>query len=232
MEIELSGLRYEIKMPVEQLRLPLVRSWVQLHSAGFRQAFPPRQVNNLYFDTLSLDTYNDHIAGVTERRKLRFRWYGEDLRAAAGQLEIKNKRARVGWKQVQPVAARLDLGGRDWSGLQQDLYAGLRGEKQMVFLEMLHVSRPLVINTYQREYYISADGRFRLTLDYNLTAYDQWLAARPNLVYKAPLAGEMLIEFKCAVPHSRDLAGVLTEFPLRISPNSKYVSALNSMLER
>jgi hypothetical protein len=228
-EPELQSLRYELKMPLGQVHLPQARSWVGLHSAGFHEAYPPRQVNNLYFDTLGMDTYNDHVEGIPERRKLRFRWYGKDLTLARGQLEIKHKRERAGWKQVQAVEPLLDLENCDWADLQRILSSGLESAGNLFFRELLLASRPFVINTYDREYYVSGDERFRVTLDFNLTAYDQWLSARPNLHFKVPLLDEMIIEFKCDVKHSRDLADILAEFPLRITRSSKYVSAMDGI---
>ena len=76
--VERFDTRYELKQTYSELFLPELRSWVQMHPAGFRTAYPPRWVNSIYFDTPDLDSFNDHIAGVPVRRKLRYRWYGED----------------------------------------------------------------------------------------------------------------------------------------------------------
>ncbi len=231
MPIEQRNARYELKMECEQALLPSARSWTMLHSAGFHQAYPPRQVNNIYFDTLDMDTYNDHVEGVPERRKLRFRWYGADLGAARGQLELKEKNERVGWKLIQPVDGQMDLRGCDWSEIQRSILAGIRnGQQSGIFQEMLQATRPIMINCYQREYYISADERVRLTLDYDQQVYDQWLSARPNLAFRSPSLDRMLIELKSDVQHARYLADVLAEFPLRINRHSKYTSAIDPLL--
>jgi hypothetical protein len=67
--------RYEVKMACDQVYLPDVRAWVQLHPAAFIEAYPLRQVNSLYFDTLDGDCLNANLIGISERRKLRLRWY-------------------------------------------------------------------------------------------------------------------------------------------------------------
>ena len=46
--------RYELKQTYSELFLPELRSWVQMHPAGFREAYPPRWVNSIYFDTPDL----------------------------------------------------------------------------------------------------------------------------------------------------------------------------------
>jgi hypothetical protein len=231
-EAELRSARYELKLELEGSMLPTARAWTRLHPAGFYETYPPRRVNNIYFDTHRLDSYNDHMEGVPERRKLRFRWYGEDLRHACGQLELKEKNERTGWKLVHPVEDVLDLERCDWADAQRVILGSLSNGDGRLFREMLGVSRPLVINSYQREYYLSADGLVRLTLDYDQRVYDQWLAARPNLSFVVPSLNKMLIELKAEVAHARSLADVLARFPVRASRHSKFISAIDLIFER
>lgn len=227
-ELEERGVRYELKMIYDSLLAPQVRSWVQLHPAGFITPFPPRRVNNIYFDTYDLDTYNDHIESVNLRRKLRFRWYGENLERARGQIEVKNKSERSGWKLVQQVETELDLRDSDWTQIQSTLNRTTDG----VFQQLLAVSRPLVINTYRREYYVSSDAHIRLTLDEDLVNYDQWLCARPNLDFATPQRAALIMELKCDLSHARQLADVLASFPQRANAYSKFVTALDAWTGR
>lgn len=234
--LEPRGLRYELKLECEPASFARVAAWIRLHSAGFRETYAPRQVNSLYLDTLSFDTLNDHIEGVAERRKLRFRWYGPDLGTARGQMELKSKRERVGWKVICPVQGAIDLRRGDWHAIRRDMLNGLSGgpsgAEQALFQELIRAARPFVLNSYQRRYYVSADGRVRLTVDDRLRAYDQLLAARPNISFCTPLPDLFIVELKSDVRHAAYLADVLAEFPLRVHRHSKYVSALSSLLER
>lgn len=232
METEKRDQRLELKMECEDTFYAQARSLVMVHPAAFHEAFPPRQVNNLYFDTLGLDSYNDHIEGSPERRKLRFRWYGENMRTTRGQLELKCKRERVGWKMILPVEADLNFHSLDWFDFQQTLGYTVQKAKDGLFYELLRVSRPLIINSYKREYFVSDDDHIRLTLDYNLRAFDQWFSSNPNLEYSLPMLNVLVIEFKCAVEYASQMADVLAEFPLRVHRNSKYVAALDSVFER
>ena len=56
--------RYEIKMILDGLRLDEVRSWVYSHNDSFREAFPKRKVNNVYFDNYEGIFYRNHIDGL------------------------------------------------------------------------------------------------------------------------------------------------------------------------
>lgn len=228
LEFEERGMRYEMKMVYDALLASQVRSWVQVHPAGFMRSFPPRKVNNIYFDTPDLDTYNDHIESVSLRRKLRFRWYGEDLAVARGQLEVKNKTERSGWKLVQPLDLELDLRCADWASI----HAALLAESDGVFHHLLAVARPTLINTYRREYFVSDDEYIRLTLDFDLANYDQWLCARPNLDFRTPHREAMVMELKCDLPHARQLAEVIAAFPQRANAYSKFVTALDAWVGR
>ena len=226
MEPEPDGLRYEIKMEQADTSFPVIKGWINLHSAGFAEAFPPRQVNNIYYDTLDMDTFNDHLEGVPLRRKLRYRWYGVNPELATGQLEIKNKKDRVGWKVVQPIGNSFNLKQSNWTLIYQKMVSESRG----IFYELLAVSRPLIINHYWREYYQSADQRIRVTLDYKMKAFDQWLSARPNLIFLTPLIDLVIIELKSPVEYAAYLADMLSEFPLRANCNSKFVNALDTLV--
>jgi hypothetical protein len=220
-----TGGRYEIKLQYDGLRLFEVRQWIRLHSLGFNHAYHSRQVNNIYFDTSGLDSLNDHLSGVGERRKLRFRWYGEDIDYALGQLEIKQKINRMGWKYTYPIPTTLDLANLNWVQIQELIQKSSEG----IFYEMISISRPVIINSYQRDYYITSDGQARLTLDYNITAYDQQLTQTPNIKIRGPGLNLVILEIKTETQHEVDLPSLLAEFPLRTEKHSKYVTGMSAM---
>lgn len=223
-------IRYEIKMECEFHQLPLIHSWTRLHSAAFSELFPPRQVNSIYFDTPDLDTYNDHIEGIPERRKLRFRWYGPNLESATGHLELKEKNDRIGWKLIQPIESNLLLCEQTWTEIQTSILEGIHKEKNKIFQEMLSVSRPIVLTCYQREYYISANQQVRMTLDYNLRSYNQWNSIKPNLIFRSLSLNKIIIELKAEKQYAKNLGDVIAQFPVRANRNSKFTSAVDSFL--
>lgn len=220
--------RYELKMAFEPTLVEEVRSWVQIHPSAFVTTFPSRWVNSLYFDTADLDSLNDHLADVPLRRKLRFRWYGEILSHARGQMEVKNKSEHAGWKITQAIEHDFDFENMDWFQIMNDLRQNSGG----VVRELLCVARPVVLTVYFREYYVSADGMVRLTIDSDVHAYEQMFTARPNLWFRQPMEQKLLIELKSEVANSSILADVLAHFPKRSYRNSKYLDSLVLSLVR
>jgi len=216
------GLRYEIKMVFEAQRLEEVRSWVLAHPAAFRAAFPPRQVNNIYFDTPDRRLADGHIQGVARRAKLRFRWYGNTWVAPGGQMEVKIKDGQLSQKLIQPITSRLNLSAQHW----REIIHALRIECPAKIARQFSYLSPALINRYQREYFVCADGAVRLTLDYQLRAYDQAFGFAPNIRFPQPLLDNLIIEIKAPVEAHSQIASTLAAFPLRVTNNSKYITGL------
>jgi hypothetical protein len=59
--------RYEVKCTAAVEDLPLVQSLIRCHPAGFRQAYPPRRVNNCYFDTPAWGALQENLSGIRDR---------------------------------------------------------------------------------------------------------------------------------------------------------------------
>jgi len=220
-EKEVLDTRYELKQVYSELHLPELHSWIQMHPAGFRVAYPPRWVNSIYFDTHGLDTFNDHVAGVPVRRKLRYRWYGEDLQLACqGQVEVKNKSELAGWKLIEKLSPEFELEDRNWAVVMDEFRAASNG----IFRELLSVSRPVLITVYHREYFVSANGMIRLTIDSKLTGYDQYFHARPNLRFPHWRDEQVILELKSETGQLADLTEALSHFPARAGRYSKFVA--------
>jgi hypothetical protein len=219
--------RYEFKGVTDGFLLPDLRMWLRLHPACFRQAYPPRQVNNVYFDTFDLDSYGENLAGISARRKVRVRWYGISFQQAASVFEVKCKRNRLGWKLSQPLARPLDFQRMTWPELMALLQAELSPQLRTFLADG---QMPVVMLSYQREYYQSFDNDVRVTLDHRLVAYDQREYSQPNLRFAAPMADEVVIEFKGAAMGGEALSSVIDSAPVRLSARSKYAEGVSSLL--
>jgi hypothetical protein len=219
--------RYEIKMTCEEMYLPEVRSWVQLHPERFRTAYPSRQVNNIYLDTFEMDHLDIHLSGVSDREKLRFRWYGGDDTAVQGILELKGKTASLSWKKQCPIACTFDLTTLSWIDWMAQVRAHADPEAS---IWLLYVERPTLLNRYRREYYVTFDGQIRLTVDYAMRVYDQRTTWAPNLELDTPIERLVVLEVKSSPAFSSRLSDIFTAFPLRVARNSKYVTGMQSLL--
>jgi len=219
-----AGLRYEFKLVCAQSWLFQARSWIKLHPAGFVVAYPPRRVNSLYLDTPHLSSLNDNLMGLTRRRKLRLRWYGEANSGIQPILELKQKHNQLGQKKQLSLACTLDLSA-PWREIMEAIRAGAPPAWRTL---LQTVTQPTLLNHYQREYYVTPDEVVRVTLDYAQGAYDQRFAPRPNLTIQLPIDDTVVIEVKAAKDQGTRLREVVAWFPVSRSRNSKYAGGLMS----
>ena len=215
-------LRYEVKMVFDALRLDEVRSWVYVHANSFRKAYPLRQVNNVYFDTFDRALMEEHINGVAERAKLRYRWYGTTWQLNGGQFEIKIKNGQLGYKKTHTISADIDISHLKWD----EIIRRLRIHSSDSFKVLLGSLSPVLINQYKREYYESMDGSVRITLDYDMRAFTQSFGLSPNIVFEQNLQNNMVIEVKAARDAHQMVADVLAGLPLYCTQNSKYLNGM------
>lgn len=149
-------MRYERKFPSATLSNRTLEYLVRQHPAGFRRAYPDRQINNVYFDSPGWRTFYDNLAGISDRTKYRLRWYGRrhDL-IEAGQFELKRKENLLGTKTIYRLEEHF----------LPDQIAQIPARIASIAANALF---PVLLNTYERSYYESVDGCFRLTIDRNL----------------------------------------------------------------
>jgi hypothetical protein len=218
--------RYEVKFVAEPRRYHELETWIRLHPAGFRTAYPPRQINSVYFDTPELDAYAENLTGASARSKVRLRWYGETDAPQASTLEVKRRRNRLGWKLSYPGCA-LDLGREPWRRILARLRRALPPEGRP-WLDA-HPT-PVLINRYHRQYFESSDGHVRATLDFRQSVFDQRLRSRPNLRFRADIPDTIVVEIKFHRSHYALGTRVIAGIPIRVSRNSKYVIGVRSIV--
>lgn len=210
--------RYERKFTVAIQDLPTFRHELKLHPAGFRQAFPPRFVNNVYFDNLDFSNLFENLDGVANRCKMRVRWYGDLWGEISNAfVEYKIKRGLAGTKR------RFDL---PTFVLAPDSHfgsvfaaAGILSELDFRVRHDLQTSQAVVLNRYCREYY-QVGERFRVTLDSEVTS-----RAGPRFG-DVPPESVAVVELKYDPSLESEASSLLQHFPLRVARNSKYVNGL------
>ncbi len=224
----ITSLRYERKWILTGLPLTEVLALVRRHPAAFRPAFPVRQVNNVYFDSIDLDSYHAHVTGASRRRKVRLRWYGEfQTPVPHPMLEFKIKHGSAGWKETFPASGALlenvlrhNLPRGEWDG---DGVPELARQRLRSLL-------PTVGNRYHRHYFCSARSGVRLTVDSRLGFYSgkgQNQGWRP-LLYNGP---EVILELKYDDSQVPEAVNISNNFPFRLSRCSKYVLGIQHLDE-
>jgi len=206
-------MRFERKYRIEGMSQAALQQIIRLHPASFRSLYPDRQVNNIYLDTPQLTTFQQNVNGFNQRKKYRIRWYGNKLEQADfPQFEIKTKHNELGEKKNYELKSfeRLDLS----LAIQQ--------------IHQLHPEfsalQASLMNTYERSYLISFDGKFRLTIDRNL-AYYSHKSQQPKV--QAPILDPALIlEIKYEQKDDSFLDPITQYLPFRQQKHSKYVQGV------
>jgi hypothetical protein len=178
------------------------------------------EVRSIYFDDEVLSSCRANLAGLGRRRKLRLRWYDRPSPGATGFLEIKWRRNAWTGKLRREIRCEPDLA--DWS--YREIRSGLAGivtnEQRAV---LARYPDPVVLVAYRREHFLAPDIKARLTLDYDLTFYDQRGALRPTARVGHSLPDFVILEVKTAGDQVAGLQRLLHPFRPRPSRCSKYV---------
>ncbi len=222
-EVKIGGWRYERKFVCEEradLRAKLI-SWLRTHPARLWRPYPPRLVNNLYFETGDWASLEANLAGISDRAKLRLRWYGEGLKQVEAVLELKQKRAELGRKLSLALATPVTLAGLSWEALRASLMRQPLGEL-LPWVEAYPL--PALVNQYLRDYYVTGDGLVRITLDSKLATWDQTRNSSFALGQPEPRAGALVVEAKANLGQEAALEAALVSCPLTSSAHSKYAT--------
>ena len=214
--------RYERKLRLQGVEGAWVEALVHRHPAILREVFPPRWVNNVYFDTLRWSHYAAHVAGVAHRRKVRVRWYGSRAgRTDAPRLELKDRAGEVGTKRVYALPGD-DVSSWAVPAAAQRL-ARSPGLPAAVG-EQLTILQATLMNFYYRRYFETSCGAVRVTVDTRLSfRHPESLRGRSSFESRDHA---VVVEIKfAAADHDR---GVLVSewFPFRLDKSSKYVTGV------
>ena len=207
-------MRYEVKFAVDLLDAASIAASLLMHPASFRKAYEDRQVNNIYMDSPTFQCFHQNIEGHPRRKKIRLRWYGNyETPFKQSTLEIKNKNAELGWKDSFQV---------DGSSIT-DSVSLLKVVSSAGFYQGDLV--PTLHNSYHRTYYISQNGLFRITLDYNQTFKMPFTNMRPLSITQHPIIVELKYDQKDA-ERAREITDYLA---FRQTKNSKYTVGVTEL---
>ena len=223
----LEGLRYELRCVADQTQHGGVLNWIGTHPMAFKPAYPDRVVNNIYFDTYHFNCFGQNLAGVSERKKFRFRWYGNTFSPEGGAFEIKERYNLLGGKQRYSVALSRELSQLTLKQVRAEILQQLPDRAAEEFRA---VSEAVLINRYIRQYFQSADLRVRITVDRDLSFYDQRFQRRPRTRFRSEGPGIVILESKFAANDGDEVRRRLGGLPGRMSRCSKYMMGLQRLL--
>ena len=212
--------RIEIKEVFRPSDLLKLRKAIFLSRFSFRTPYPKRKINSIYFDTHDYRSLEDSIEGGSCRTKYRIRWYGNKQSISNATLEIKKKEGHLSWKILKKDSFRICPNARTWETF---LTHNLSSNCSNWYLLN---QQPKSIITYDREYYVSFDGKVRVTIDQNLKSFSQGNSNIPNLNYCRPHIAFAIFEIKISQENESLVKDVLRELPFSAKRFSKYCESI------
>lgn len=184
----------------------------------FRNQYDYRKVNSIYFDTKDFLSVRQNLDGISEKKKIRVRWYGEINKIINPLIEIKvkkgfeTKKGSINFNKISclnyPDIKNLDL-------LKEQINLKLNTKKEIY---------PITSTHYEREYFISQNGKIRATVDYNLKSIYLKNYSQVDIVKN--FKNVCILELKYPVSLDKYVRKNLNNLSLRLSKNSKFVNSL------
>lgn len=116
---------------------------IRMIGAGMKRLHPDREITSLYLDNSSMEMFHDSEEGVFPRKKIRIRWYNDDVRYKTKEIKISSFEGRFKYIEKLPT----EIGSSPFKFTDSD-YGHLK---------------PVVKITYKRSYF--EFKKLRITFD-------------------------------------------------------------------
>lgn len=214
------NLRFERKFIFQRQYVEdIIETVIYANPFLFHEIFERRTVNNVYFDDNEHSFYKMNVSGDGLRDKYRLRWYGENFsRIENSTIEVKKKYGEVGDKysfKIKGFTADLDYISLDQ--LNETIQTELKDPRLLL---KFHGLFPTLLNSYERRYFLSNCGKFRITIDYNMSFYNP--NCKQYKLTKSTL-DDIILELKYSTENDIESREISQMFNNRLSKNSKYI---------
>jgi len=223
-------MRYELKMVFPETEYMAVVNNILGSSKFVREIYHERQINNIYFDTLNYTDYFANLHGDSHRKKYRIRWYGPSAgEITSPTLELKYKRGLCGGKKMIPVPKFRFNGAFDFCRYAGEIEKILPAsdEQGNAMLGELLQRNPVLYNSYVRRYFLTKDGKYRITLDKHL-----WYSPMPVALLDVDTYSRyehmLVLEIKFDEKDFPGASSLINELGYSIDRNSKYVNGIQA----
>ena len=218
--------RCERKFLIDEIACRQAIFLVKMHPAIYKSPYPPRYINNTYFDIKDMQYYYENVNGVQQRRKVRLRWYGNLIgNHESPVLEFKIKDGFVGTKEHYRLAPFTFGDGFDSSYFKEII------EKSDIPKDIKYYMRDLdsvLVNRYHRNYFETADSKFRVKVDDEMS-YFNIKRYKNNFSYKVSDHKNIIVELKYDKEIDHTASRVSQFFPFSVTKNSKYVQGIETV---
>ncbi len=194
--------RIEYKIDIEKSKKISFLNY--LNKYNYKKLYESRVVNSIYFENSNFEIYNDSIEGLSPRKKIRIRYYGNkhpinDNLPFNLETKFTNNMGRSkNTKKINKVSNYLKKG---------------------IFDSKYGVCYPKTIVSYHRSYFIT--NQFRVTIDENITfsLFDHFLFKK-NTKY----SNEIIVEVKNN--NISEIDNLREMFPFKETRFSKYCKSI------
>ena len=211
--------RREVKYAFERMDVGKLGRLLEVNCKRQIHADKVSTVRSIYFDDAKLSACRANLNGDGRRRKLRLRWYDSLLPGREFFVEVKWRNNRVTGKHRFEFRSDAPLTEFSYRDIHNELVGMM---PQNLLPDVVENYDAVVIVEYKREHFVTDDG-LRLTVDYDLTYYDQ--SGRDKITAQFPrhLPGIVVLEGKTPVGREAELRRWLSPFQPRSTRCSKYV---------
>jgi SPX domain protein involved in polyphosphate accumulation len=226
-EDQSNNFRYERKFLISHFSHSEIEQIIKFHPACFSRLFPQRSINNIYFDTFGFEHYFENVEGDTDRIKMRIRWYGDTFgEIRKPKLEYKIKKGLLGRKETFDLNPfLLD------KNFSKDVIIKALDRPDIpnrVRNELMSV-QPSLLNSYKRNYFLSANKKFRVTVDHDMS-YHRISYGGNNFITRSTEFDRAVMELKYNRENEEEAKQVGAMFPFTLTKNSKYLRGVDRTL--
>ena len=189
----------------------------------FKEIYPKRIISSLYYDDINYKNYYDSINGLSERSKLRIRFYNKNLDNL--QIEIKNKQGELGNKLFPNLK---DIFYDDLYNLEYPTEL-IKSSKKCFPNKVNNKYYPLIFVNYKRRYFISEFKDMRITIDSSIKFSAASLKNKSIFIDSPRNAEHNVLEIKFSqdqIINENFIYILSNNFDLSLDRSSKYCDAV------
>lgn len=205
--------RFERKWKIKEKYHNQISFALQNSQFKFLKLYEPRWVNSIYYDDVFFNSIKQNLDGVN-KKKLRVRWYGSQLKTKHINLELKKKIGLIGVKQKKKIISKNFIFNKKNLLVLRDKII----KKYSFFINYQHTTS----TRYLRQYFISENKKIRATVDTKIEY--QRLDSNYKSVGKIK-DNNLILEFKYNAADDDYCRKNLTNNFLRMTKNSKYTNS-------
>ena len=199
---------------------------VYLLKKGFKEIFKKRLINSLYYDDNRFNLYSESENGISERTKIRARYYDKGTEGFRLEKKIKKEDTNtkeISTKNISEAGKLLPLKFQFNPKINTDIKLPESINK---------VYTPKSIVSYERRYYLSPDKNRRATIDMHINFYHAQSNNNNILINRFRSLNHGILEIKNEFinsNYSKLYQEISSEFNLILGRSSKYCKSIQSL---